>query len=300
MCERLSQRSSSQRIRVPTRREGRGADIRMLPTVDLLQADLHDDATLARLLQGCSAVINLVAVLHGSAAQFNRVHVQLPTRLARACEAAEVRRLLHVSALGVGPDAPSNYLRSKTEGEAVLVRSDLDVTILRPSVIFGAHDRFLRLFARLQSLAPVLPLACSDARFQPVWVEDLAAALVHCLDAPATKGQTIECAGPQVYSLSEIVRLAGRWAGCERPHWALPNWAGRLQAAAMELLPGEPLMSRDNVDSMRVPNVASAGAAGLASLGIEPRALEAVAPGYLGDLFERPLLDRLRAGAGRS
>ena len=276
----------------------------MLPTVDLVQADLHDDATLVRLLQDCSAVINLVAVLHGSAAQFDRVHVQLPARLARACQAAGVRRLLHVSALGVAPDAPSRYLRSKAQGEAALAAlaaaGALDLSILRPSVIFGAHDRFLTLFARLQSLAPVLPLACSDARFQPVWVEDVAAALVHCLDAPATQGQTIECAGPQVYSLSEIARLAGRWAGCERPQWALPSWAGRLQAAAMELLPGEPLMSRDNVDSMRVPNVASVGAAGLASLGIEPRALEAVAPGYLGDLFQQPLLDRLRAGAGRS
>ena len=300
VCEKLSERSSSDRIVVPTRREPRGNGVRLLPTVDLMIGDVNHPATLARLVAGSDVVVNLVAILHGSRAQFERAHVTLPQQLVQACKAAGVRRIVHVSALGVGADAPSDYLRSKTAGEAVLMQSGLEVTVLRPSVIFGAHDHFINLFARLQSLAPVVPLAGSGARFQPVWVEDVAGAIVRCIDSKATIGKTYECAGPQVFTLSEIVRLAGRWSGHERPQIPLPAWAGKLQAAALELLPGTPLMSRDNVASMSVPNVATGTLPGLRDLGITPAALQAVAPGYLGDLFVRPDLDRYRAGAGRS
>ena len=308
VCEKLSEHSSSDRIVVPTRRETRGNGVRLLPTVDLMVGDINHPATLARLVAMSDVVINLVAILHGSRAQFERVHVGLPQQLVQACKAAGVKRIVHVSALGVntgmgpgaGKDSPSNYLRSKAAGEAVLAASGLSVTVLRPSVIFGAHDQFLNLFARLQSLAPVLPLAGSSARFQPVWVEDVAAAIVRCIDMPATVGKVYECAGPTVYTLSELVRLAGRWAGHERPQIPLPAWAGRLQALAMELLPGTPLMSRDNVDSMSVPNVATGELPGLRELGISASAMEAVAPGYLGDLFRRSDLDRYRAGSGRS
>ena len=300
VCEQLAERSSSGRIVVPTRRLPRANGVRSLPTVEVVEADVHDDAQLARLLAGCDAVINLVAILHGNEAGFQRVHVDLPRRLVKACQVAGVRRVLHISALGVATDAPSLYLRSKAAGEAVLAASGLDVTVLRPSVIFGAQDRFTNLFAHLQTVAPVLPLAGSQARLQPVWVEDVAAAVVKSLDQPQTIGKTYECAGPTVYTLGELVRLAGRWSGHERPQIPLPGWAAWLQAGAMELLPGEPLISRDNVRSLAVPNVATAGAPGLAALGITPAALEAVAPGYLGDLFRRPALDRYRAGAGRS
>ena len=299
VCEALARRSTSDRIVVPTRRNPRGDGVKLLPTVDLVQADVNDPAALAALVRGSDVVINLVAILHGSAADFERVHVDLPRRLVQACQGSGVRRIVHVSALGVAADAPSNYLRSKAAGEAVLTASGLDVTLLRPSVIFGAGDRFMNLFAQLQSLAPVLPLAGSDARFQPVWVEDVAAAIVHCVDAPDTIGGVYECAGPTAYSLGELVRLAGRWAGHERPQIALPAWAGRWQAALLERLPGEPMMSRDNIDSMRVPNVASGTVPGLQALGIAPTALEAVAPNYLGERHGLPALDRWRAGAGR-
>jgi uncharacterized protein YbjT (DUF2867 family) len=154
--------------------------------------------------------------------------------------------------------------------------------VLRPSVIFGVDDHFLNLFAQLQAVAPVFPLAGSDARFQPVWVQDVAQGIVAALMQPQSIGQVIECAGPDVLTLSELVRLSGRWAGVERAQIPLPAAVGRLQAAMMEWLPGEPLMSRDNVDSMRVPNVASGKLPGLQSLGITPAAVAAVAPGYLG------------------
>ena len=300
VCERLVERQAGAGlVRVPTRRQQHANRVRALPTVEVVQANVHDDAQLAELLVGVDAVINLVAILHGSADDFGRVHVQLPQRLAQACMAAGVQRLVHVSALGVGANAPSNYLRSKTAGEAALRDAGLALTLLRPSVIFGTEDRFLNVFAQLQSLAPVIPLAGSDARFQPVWVEDVARAVVHCLEHVATVGGIYECTGPTVYTLSELVRLAGRWSGHERPQIPLPAFAGRIQATLMELLPGEPLMSRDNVDSMKQPNVASGQVPGLEALGITATALEAVAPGYLGDAFGRARMERWRAGAGR-
>jgi NADH dehydrogenase len=249
------------------------------------------------LLTGVDAVINLIAILHGNPAAFERAHVRLPQTLGRACAAAGVRRLVHVSALGVGPQAPSNYLRSKTQGEATLQAAGLDLSMLRPSVIFGAEDKFLNVFANLQSVAPVLPLAGSKARFQPVWVEDVASAIVRCLDQPDSIGKIYECCGPTVYTLSDLVRLAGRWSGNERPQIPLPEFIAMAQAFAMELLPGEPLMSRDNVASMRQPNVAAVPAVpGLAALGITATSLEAIAPSYLGGEHGRARLNRWRAG----
>jgi uncharacterized protein YbjT (DUF2867 family) len=285
-------------IVVPSRRPPRHKALASLPGVQLVAADVHDPAALARLLVGCDAVVNLVAILHGSAADFDRVHVALPRTLAEACRGAGVRRLVHVSALGADAQAPSNYLRSKAAAEAVLQQAGLDLTLLRPSVIFGAEDRFLNLFGAMQKLLPVVPLAGADARFQPVWVEDVARAIATCLDDPTTIGATIECAGPRVYSLAELVRLAGRWSGAARPVLPLPPAVARLQAGLMSLLPGEPLLSADNLDSMRVPNVASGTLPGLGRLGITPTALEAVAPACLGALGSTRL-DALRKTARR-
>jgi len=297
VCERLVERNGGGggSVLVPTRRQRSGRDLQSLPTVEIAEADVHDDDQLARCVAGRDAVINLIAILHGSAADFERVHVALPRRLAAACARAGVRRVIHVSALGVGPQAPSNYLRSKTAGEQVLRSADLDLTVLRPSVIFGAGDRFLNLFASLQAMAPVVPLAGATSRYQPVWVEDVASALVRCLDRPDTIGQTIECAGPRVCTLAELVQLAGRASGHERPVLALPGFVARLQARLMELAPGQPLMSRDNLDSMKTPNVASGTLPGLTSLGIEPASLEAIVPGYLGTRQGTARLERWRA-----
>ncbi len=300
VCEALARRPGGGRIVVPTRHLARGAHVQSLPTLELVQADVHDGAALARLLAGCDAVVNLVAILHGTAASFDHVHAALPRKLAQACMAFGVRRLVHVSALGAAVDAPSMYLRSKAQGEAALAAvPELQTTVLRPSVIFGADDQFLRVFARLQALAPVMPLAGSGAQFQPVWVEDVAQAIVSCLQQPETAGKTFECTGPTVYTLSDLVRLAGRYSGHERPQIALPGFMGRLQATLMELLPGQPLMSRDNVASMQVPNVATGRLPGLQALGITPAALEAVAPQYLGSQVGRARLNRWRGMTGR-
>ena len=306
LCEKLVEQSGGAggRIVVPSRRPHRAAAIRFLPTVEVVQSDVHLDRDLARLMRGVDTVINLVAILHGSPEAFKKVHVDLPQRLSKACHQAGVKRLVHVSALGVQTTlanaAPSNYLRSKTAGEAVLQASGLDVTILRPSVIFGEHDRFINLFAQLQAVFPVMPLAGAHAKFQPVWVDDVASAIAACLIDTSTVGQTIECAGPQVFTLGELVKLAGKWAGHARPVLPLPMFMGQLQALAMECLPGEPLMSRDNLASMKAPNVATGKLPDLARLGIKVTAIEQVMPEVLTHRRGPARLDPWRARAGRS
>jgi NADH dehydrogenase len=293
VCEKLTQ--LQWRVTVPTRHEANARDIQMLPALDVVQANVHDEVALTRLVAGHDAVVNLIAILHGTQEAFQRTHVQLPEKLARACAATGVQRLVHVSALGAdmrNPDvAPSLYLRSKGRGEVALHEAALELTVLRPSVMFGVDDKFLNTFARLQKIFPVIPLAASHALFQPVWVEDVASAIVFCLhDAHthATVDQTFEACGPGVFTLRQLVELAGRLSGINegrgRPVIPLPAALGRLQARLMELAPGEPLMSRDNLDSMSLPNIASGNLPGLAALGITPAALEAVAPTYLGPL----------------
>lgn len=277
VCERLVERSAGGgRITVPSRRPQRAKHLAPLPTIDLVAADVNDETQLTRLVAGRDAVINLIAILHGSEAAFTHAHVDLTRKLANACKSQGVGRIVHVSALGAHPDAGSAYLRSKGVGEAALRVGGLDTTLLRPSVIFGEHDRFINLFARLQALAPVVPLAAADARFQPVWVEDVAAAIVAALDRPDSIGRAVECAGPDVYTLRQLVQMAGRWSGHPRPVLALPEALGRLQARVMEWLPGEPLMSGDNLDSMHVASVLTGTQPGLASLGVTPVAMEAV------------------------
>ena len=287
ICTRLSQAGWS--AIVPSRSPAAARHLAGLPRVDVVPGDVHDEATLIRLLAGADAVVNLVAILHGSEAAFEQVHVELPKKLARACAAAGVRRLVQVSALGAALDGPSMYQRSKARGEAVLhtqaAAGILDLTVLRPSVIFGAQDKFLNVFAQLQRMFPLIPLAGADTRFQPVWVEDVAAAVMRCLQDDATIGQIFEACGPEVFTLRDLVRLAGQYAGVNqgrgRAVFALPMTLARLQAWLMERLPGEPLMSGDNLDSMALDNIASGKVPGLDALGITPAALAAIAPGYL-------------------
>lgn len=297
VCEKLQREGWT--VTVPTRRAINAKSVQHLPGLTVIEANAHDEATLTRLLPGHDAVVNLIAILHGSEAAFEHVHVALAQKLARACVASGVTRLVHVSALGVALDSPARYQRSKARGEAALRAAALDLTVLRPSVIFGAGDRFLNLFAQLQSVFPVVPLAGAGARFQPVWVEDVAQAVVASLKQSSSIGQTFECAGPEVLTLADLVRVAGRCGSHQRPILALPDGLGRLQAMLMELAPGEPLMSRDNLAAMSVDNVASGQAPGLSALGIRPASVHTVAPTYLGTQGGRSSLLKARSGLPR-
>ncbi len=297
VCEQLTRLGI--RATVPTRRMINGRSVQMLPMVDVIEADVHDPAALQRLLPGHDAVINLVAVLHGNRSRFQHVHVALPEKLAQAMQATGVGRLIHVSALGASDEGPSLYQASKAQGEAVLRSADLALTVLRPSVVFGADDRFLNLFARLQQVFPVIPLAGAHTRFQPVWVGDVAQAIVRSLHQPETIGQTYECAGPAVFTLADLVRLTGRLSGRERPVLPLPTALGYFQALFMEWLPGEPLMSTDNLRSMEVDNVATGALPGLDALGITAQALEPIAASYLDMAGQADPLLALRQQASR-
>ena len=301
LCQKLALLPG--RITLPTRRIENAKHLQMLPMLDVLPADVHDEATLTRLVEGHDAVVNLVAILHGTEAAFNRVHVALPQKLARACQAAGVRRVVHVSALGAATGAPSMYQRSKARGEQALQAAALDLTLLRPSVIFGAEDKFLNVFARLQQIFPIIPLAGAATRFQPVWVEDVAQALVHCLQNPETAGQIFDLCGPVVMTLKQLVQFSGQASGINhgrgRAVFGLPLALGRLQAALMDLAPGEPLMSRDNLDSMAVDNITDGRLPGLAALGITAASVAAVAPGYLSARGKRSVFQDLRRSAGR-
>lgn len=293
--------AEGRRVIVPARRRQRARELILLPTVEVVDADIHDDATLSRLLAGPDAVVNLVGILHGSAAQFAQAHADLPRRVAAACGRAGIRRLLHVSALGADRHGASMYLRSKGEGEAAIAASrDVAATVFRPSVIFGRDDRFLNLFAELSAWFPFIPIGGADARLQPVWVEDVATAIVNAIDNEATHGRTYELCGPRIYTLRELVRFAGRASGHERPVIALPAGIARLQAALMELAPGEPLVSRDNLDSLRVDNVASTQPYVPApELGIRPAPLEIEASIYLAGATLQARLSRFRTRAHR-
>lgn len=299
------------RVTVPARRRDRARHLILLPTVDVVEANVNATGVLESLARGTDAVINLAGVLHsrpaGAASDGGRrygqdffdVHVELPQRIVSACRATGVKRLLHMSALGASRDAPSEYLRSKGAGEeALLAAEDLAVTVLRPSVVFGPEDRFLNLFARIAALAPVIALACPEARFQPVYVGDVARAFVRALgDSAAARdsaGMRYDLAGPREYSLRELVETVCAIAGRRRLVIGLGDGLSRLQAWALEKLPGA-LLTRDNLASMRVASVSDVPL----PFGIAATSLAAIAPLYLAHAAPRERYDILRHRASR-
>ena len=285
------------RVTVLTRRRATARHLILLPTVDVVEGDPYDRATLERLAVPATAALNLVGVLNERPrVTFERAHVELPRLLVEVCQSAGVRRLLHMSALGAEAAGPSRYQRTKGEGEAIVAASGLATTIFRPSVIFGRDDQLTNLFAKLSRLFPVLMVGGADARFQPVFIADVAHCIVQALDDDATIGQRYNLCGPKVYTLRELVRFAGEASGHARPIIGLGPTAARLQALAFEILPGG-LMSRDNLLSMSRDNVCDGPFPSV--FGLVPTSLEAVGASWLGREAVTSHFDAFREHSGR-
>jgi NADH dehydrogenase len=288
------------RVRVVTRSEPRARHLTVLPTVEVMVANPHDEKDLERAFADMDAVVNLAGILHeGGRATFEAVHAELPRKIVRACRAQGVRQLLHMSALGADENSPSKYQRSKAAGEKAVREAGetLATTIFRPSVIFGEHDHFLNLFASLAKMMPVMPLAGAGTRFQPVWVEDVARAFVDTLGDALRAGQAFALCGPRVYTLEELVRFAAEAVDRHPKIVALPPALATLQALTFEHLPGK-LITRDNLASMKVDNVCADPWPEM--LAFEPTPLEAAVPEYLVAARRNGRYQRYRNFAGRA
>ncbi len=281
--------AAGHQVLIPTRNYARHRDLLVLPTAQVVEGDVHDPAFLRCTFAGMDAVVNLVGILNErghSGRGFAFAHAQLPEKVVEACRQNRVPRLLHMSALNAALDAPSHYLRTKAMGEDTVHRAgsaaaseELHVTSFRPSVIFGPRDSFTNRFAGLLKLTPVLPLACPTARFQPVYVDDVARAFNAALDQHKTFGQRYSLCGPKVYTLREIVDYLAHLLGQRTRVIALNDGLSRLQATLLEFFPGKPF-SLDNYRSLKVDSVCSQGFAEI--FGITPTPLETVVPRYLG------------------
>ena len=255
--------------------------------VGLVNIAIDDERLLPAFLAGNQAVVNCVGILQERGAQrFDRVHHTAPARLARLAREAGVERFIHISAIGADPRSTSAYARSKAAGEQAVRDAFPTATILRPSIVFGPEDQFFNRFAALAMVSPVLPLiGGGETRFQPVYVGNVADAVVRCLDDPATAGRTYELGGPKIYSFRALMELLLAEIRRKRLLVEIPFGLASLQARVMAILPNPPLTA-DQVELLKRDNVVSTGALTLATLGITPAAVEAILPTYL-DRFRR-------------
>jgi len=286
-------------VKVLTRHRERAKHLILLPNVQVKTCDIRDDKALSDSLRSCDVVINLVGILHQSRSNtFDAAHHQLPKRLAAICHALDIDRLIHMSALGASEQAPSDYLRSKAKGEVALsqFKGNVNMTTFKPSVIFGRGDSFISLFANLIKFLPVIFLAKPDAKFQPIWVEDVASVVVNSIHNLDTYAKSYDLVGPKVYSLRELVQKTMTVMGKKRPIIGLSDKLSYAQAWFMELMPIK-LMTRDNVRSMEVDNVSSSPMAKEIALSLTP--LNVVMPEYIVNKTPRAAYGRFRTAAGR-
>ncbi len=286
-------------VKVLTRHRERAKHLILLPNVQVQTCDIHHDRTLHTSLQGSDVVINLVGVLHETGNNtFETVHHQLPKRLAKICDDLGIGRFIHMSALGVSEQAPSEYLRSKARGEVALsqFKGGVDMTTFRPSVIFGRGDSFMTLLASLIKFLPIIFLAKPSAKFQPIWVEDVANVFVGSIENKETYAKSYDLAGPKIYTLREIVQKTINLLGKKRLIIGLNDTFSYLQAWLMELLPVK-LMTRDNVQSMEIDSISTSQMAPEIKIPLMP--MEAVIPEYLMNKTPRADYDQFRAAAGR-
>ena len=284
-------------VRVLTRRRERHRELLVLPGLDLVEGDVYQSGFLREQLAGFDAAVNLVGILNESGRSgrgFGHAHAELPQCVVEAMRAVGITRLLHMSALNASAQAPSHYLRSKAAGEEFVRRSGLRWTIFRPSVIFGPHDSFVNRFAALLRVMPgVFPLACPDARLQPVYIDDVVQAFTRALTDERTVGQSYNLCGPMAYSLREIVARIAGWTGRRVRIVGLGRTLSFAQALVMEFAPGKPF-SLDNYRSLQVDSVCPGSFPTV--FGINPVSFDVEAPRLLSAGLG---YDRFRASALR-
>ncbi|WP_288904980.1 complex I NDUFA9 subunit family protein [uncultured Sneathiella sp.] len=248
-----------------------------------VKTNVRDQQSVERAVAGAEIVINLVGILYEKGAQnFGRLHVDAAERIAAAAKSAGAKQLIHMSALGAEKNHESAYARSKAVGEELAAKEFPGATILRPSVVFGLDDDFFNRFASILSLAPVFPLADGGKmKMQPVWVEDLADAIVRIIETPAQQGKTWELTGPDVYSFKELLEKVLTFTGRKCVLMPVPSGAMSIMACVMALAPGRPQLTPDQVKLLKHDNVASGEFPNLQDLGIQPATVDAVVPEYL-------------------
>ncbi|MFP5468212.1 MAG: complex I NDUFA9 subunit family protein [Alphaproteobacteria bacterium] len=251
--------------------------------IEPVQANIRYESSIKQAMRGADRVINLVGILYESGPQkFTRVQAEGAAAIARAASATGVRKLVHVSAIGADAASPSSYARSKAAGEAAVREHFPAATIIRPSVVFGPEDDFFNRFAMLARLLPALPLiGGGHTKFQPVYVTDVANAIVRALDDAASDGKTYELGGPHIYTMKQIMELVLEQTGRRRLLLPLPFFAARILAALLQILP-KPLLTVDQVRLLEKDNIVSEGTLTLKDLGItQPTSAEVVLPTYL-------------------
>ncbi len=254
-------------------------------------ADVTDRASVDAAVQDADAVINLVGILYERGRRtFERIHVDGARTVAEAAKAAGASRFVQMSAIGADPDSPAAYARTKAGGERAAKSAFAGASVVRPSVVFGPEDDFFNRFAKMAQILPILPVF--DTSFQPVYVGDVAEAMVRILDDPGTAGKTYQLGGPRVITFREVMELVMRETGRRRALFPMPLSVASLQALFMELLPVPPL-TRDQVKLLKIPNVVPAGALTFRDLAIEPTGVEAILPTYLHQ-YRPPTLQRKR------
>jgi NADH dehydrogenase len=255
--------------------------------IQLFRCNVRDPEQVAGALKGASAAINLTGLLSQRGGQsFRAIHTEAAESIAKAAAGAGVKALVHVSAIGADPDSQSKYACTKGEGEARVRAAFPDAAILRPSIVFGPEDKFFNKFAGLARFLPALPLiGGGHTKFQPVFVGDVAAAILRCVQDTNTRGKTYELGGPNVFSFKELMRIMLHEIGRRRILLPMPFFLARIEAFFLQIpatiLPVDPLLTMDQVTLLRSDNVVSAGALTLADLGIAPDSLEAILPTYL-------------------
>ncbi|MEE9320871.1 MAG: complex I NDUFA9 subunit family protein [Granulosicoccus sp.] len=284
---------------VLTRRAQRNRSLLVLPNVTVMETNVHDTDALKSAFSGSGLVINLIGVLNelgnANTGSFSSAHDALTARVLAACKAESVPRYLHMSALNADAEnGSSEYLRSKGRAEQHVRNADdsLAWTMFQPSVIFGEHDAFFNRFSGLLKALPVFPLAVPDARMAPVWVGDVCDVMMNAISDPSTIGKSIQLCGPNDYSLRELVNYTAKTADLKCSVIGLPDWAARLQARTMELVPGKPF-SRDNYLSLQTDSLCSEDCAR------QKTSLEAVVPRYIGDADWTGRLQSRREAARR-